>query len=529
MENRVPSGAGSRIPPLRLNMQMLADGCTDLFLDTAFYNREHDKMRLVDVMLYYGQDHLQEEYVYLADAETLRANPIDNQDISLLTIGNPGDWYQNMANPMLVFSEDVSLPQLHNTVRGIFRRYFDFELQLHRALDSGSLSELANLALDFFQNPLFIHDEHFVLLCRPQYVSGMTDVDVDEATGVAMFKMDLVSHFKTDPDYIRTLSARRASLWIKNARPYFTAYRVLFMNLFDHMGRYRGRICINEINSSLLPSQFQMLEYFSLFVIRLLTRAKVATRREQTSFEAFLRSYLQGNPPSRESALRLITLHKWQENDALVCAKIQLTDRDLVMNTLDNAVRTLSIFFPRSSVFPEDSYIWMVENLTSEGFTEDQFHQRLQEFSRSGMFPVGVSDIFHNFFRLRSGFTQASIALQYQHCRPRKTDVSDFLQLVNYFFMTCAAKQADPVAICHEWLFELRAMDAERGTEYYKTLRAYLENERKLTETAQSLHVHRSTLQYRIDKLNELMQLSLDDAELRLYLLNCFRLLDTAH
>lgn len=511
------------IPPLLLNMQMLVDGCSDLLLEPMFYRHEHDKCKLEDVQLYYGQKELRENCVYLADADTFRRNPIDNQDICLLSVGDPGEWYQSMANPMLVFPETATVPFLLNTVLGIFRRYADFEVQLHRALGSGGLSDLCLSALGFFQNPLFIHDENFIMLCRPQYVLGMTDVDVDPETGVAMFKMDLINHFKTDQDYLKTMSIHRASLWVKNSRPYFTPYRVLYMNLFDGSGRYRGRICVNEINSSIYPSQFLMLEYFSLFVIRALTRVQRGSRREHTSFEAFLRSYLRGSPPSREAALRLIGGHKWQEHDTYFCAKVQMTDRDLAVNALDNAVRTLSMRFPRCSVFLEDSHIWLVENLTLEGMEEAVFLEHLREFARSGMFPVGVSGAFHDFFRLRSGFEQAGVALEYAAAQ---NGAAVFPQLANRFFMDCVAQRADPEAVCHERLFELRAADAERGTDYYRTLRAYLENERNMTETAQSLHVHRSTLQYRIDRLQEMTQLSFDDPELRLYLLNCFRLLD---
>lgn len=68
--------------------------------------------------------------------------------------------------------------------------------------------------------------------------------------------------------------------------------------------------------------------------------------------------------------------------------------------------------------------------------------------------------------------------------------------------------------------------DAQKGTDYYKTLQIYLENERNLTITSQILHIHRSTLQYRITKITELLSLPLDDADLRFYLLCCFRIID---
>ena len=74
--------------------------------------------------------------------------------------------------------------------------------------------------------------------------------------------------------------------------------------------------------------------------------------------------------------------------------------------------------------------------------------------------------------------------------------------------------------------FFFRNMTRKRVRIIFHTLRVYLENERNLTLVSSLLHVHRSTLQYRIEKLEELTELPLDDAELRFYLLCCFRLLD---
>ena len=512
------------LPTLRLNLQSLADGYNDSFLEPSFCNRQSDKAKLLGAMVYYGQQELKEEYVYLGAAEVFRAHPIDNQDIDIVSIGDPGPWYE--SNPMLILPQPMDPALLLNLTNQIFQRYFTFDLQLHKALCTGGLSELAAAALTFFQNPLFVHDENWIMLCRPQYVSGMTDVDVDERTGVAMFKMDLINQFKNDQDYIKTLSVRGASLWIKNSRPYYTLYRVLYVNLFDEAGRYKGRICINEINSPLQPSHFRMLEHFAHFVSRAIARSPAPRKSEWTTFTAFLRKYLRGPEPPRETALRFLGFNKWQEHDAYLCAKVKVTERDITVNCVDNAVRTIALLFPRCCVFFEEGFIWITDDLTVEELTAEAFSAKLRHFAESGMFLAGVSDVFHSFFRVQSGFSQAAIALEYGHRRFPHQCFFSFLDHVNSFFMYCAAEKAAYTDLCQEKLLALLEADAEKGTEYFKTLRVYLENERNLSETAQALHVHRSTLQYRIDKIHETLALSLDDPNLRLYLLNCFHMLE---
>ena len=64
------------------------------------------------------------------------------------------------------------------------------------------------------------------------------------------------------------------------------------------------------------------------------------------------------------------------------------------------------------------------------------------------------------------------------------------------------------------------------GTQYYETLRAYLYHERNIPQTAAALIIHRTTLTYRLEKLQELVPLRLDDIERRLYLLLSYYILD---
>jgi DNA-binding PucR family transcriptional regulator len=68
--------------------------------------------------------------------------------------------------------------------------------------------------------------------------------------------------------------------------------------------------------------------------------------------------------------------------------------------------------------------------------------------------------------------------------------------------------------------------DQEKGTQYYETLRAYLLNERDIPRTAQALIIHRTTLLYRLRKLQAVAPIDLDDPGRRLQLLISLWILD---
>lgn len=58
----------------------------------------------------------------------------------------------------------------------------------------------------------------------------------------------------------------------------------------------------------------------------------------------------------------------------------------------------------------------------------------------------------------------------------------------------------------------------QQHTEYYRTLRVYLEENLNATQTARELYIHRSTLLYRLERIREILDSDLTDPDELLYL-----------
>lgn len=77
-------------------------------------------------------------------------------------------------------------------------------------------------------------------------------------------------------------------------------------------------------------------------------------------------------------------------------------------------------------------------------------------------------------------------------------------------------------SLLHPALSAIREYDRQHKTEYCRTLFCFLRNERRHQQTAEELFIHRNTLFLRMEKIQELWPLDLDDAEERFYLLFSF-------
>ena len=146
----------------------------------------------------------------------------------------------------------------------------------------------------------------------------------------------------------------------------------------------------------------------------------------------------------------------------------------------------------------------------------------LREFLQENGLAGGMSYCFEDITLLRAHYEQAATALRYGSGAPEL-----------YLFSACAMQhmmslfpQEQLRLLIHPALPALHEHDAAMGTELYDTLHCYLEHERSLVKTAAALFIHRNTLLYRLEKLHQLVDLDLDDADLRLHLTLSYRLLE---
>ncbi|WP_461177936.1 helix-turn-helix domain-containing protein [Virgibacillus ainsalahensis] len=76
-----------------------------------------------------------------------------------------------------------------------------------------------------------------------------------------------------------------------------------------------------------------------------------------------------------------------------------------------------------------------------------------------------------------------------------------------------------------------KLMDHSKGNNInlFKTLRVYLEQNGSIKKTSDALFIHRSTLLYRIEKIKEILEVDMDDSDIRFNLMMTYKLFDLQH
>ena len=137
----------------------------------------------------------------------------------------------------------------------------------------------------------------------------------------------------------------------------------------------------------------------------------------------------------------------------------------------------------------------------------------------------GISDSFRDYRDLETHLQQASYAVEQSVRSGREHTLALFSDyLLQYILSECTAHiPAD--TLYSSALQQLMERDRLRGSDYLHTLDVYLQSECNASKSAELLYIHRSSLMKRLDKIQQILGMDLEDSDVRLYLRICIRTL----
>ncbi len=141
--------------------------------------------------------------------------------------------------------------------------------------------------------------------------------------------------------------------------------------------------------------------------------------------------------------------------------------------------------------------------------------------------PFGISNSFSSLLELDTYKYQAMRAAQL--CSGNAKDVlSHFYSNVVLKDMLIGGVDSMPPGCYHHPALQLlRDTDQLQGTDYYRTLGAYIFSLCSPKDTCTLLYIHRNTLTYRLSRIEEITGISLSDPLSFLHLMCCFYIQDT--
>jgi hypothetical protein len=469
------------------------------------------------------------KYLYVTMASHLPdVLPECSPRLSVLCIGKPAQvWMEASCN--LLYTEKESSPELlMNRALLCYQRYRDWEEAMQHVLDQHlPLLDLAEVTQPLIANPIYAQGASFRVIFQsfPRLSSPLPLLEqyrssFETASGSTLSPED-INDLISDPEYNRAIEAVEPTIYL--GIPY--GFRTLFYNVRNQNSTL-ARVCFDEIVAPLTKRDYVLIKVLGQYLAKGLSDNLPLAFNRPKDLDQILSGLLEHRLLPEKKILSVLNDYRWEMNDDYICMILRLKTREDTSTALAPLALTLSQMLMNDCYTVFGQSLVFVCNLTRMKRKREELLSSIKSTLRDNLLTASVSTIFRDFKDLYYYYKQAELTrILGEEKDPTKWYFLFEEYQMDYLLHRCTAKSIPQVMI-PEGLLALLRHDKEKGSSYAPLLRTYLDNERNITETTRLCFIHRNTFHYRIQKIQEILQMDLDSADNRLILQIAFRLLE---
>lgn len=496
---------------MKLNIDMLRKGLGEWIAQDYTSSNYKDFMFSLIQLVLPNQTHFPAGRIYIADEQYLTHSPTIESPIIMISTGTRAkEAYESQC---AFFSCALEAGQIYEEVLKIKSYYNEFERSLQNVLlQRQDIQALTDLCSVFFGNPcIMISTGHRVLAISKEVVPSTPDEDWAYMSTFRRFPEYVMDNMKMSNQFPVLLKVKTAALYNHDA----ALYPCAFINFFDgdkHLGRILVCELLKPCDEITLCVLNQIKHYFEYFIMY-----RNQHRLADISMDVyFLSEMIAGRMQDQKLINNQLTSMNWQMNDRYVVLYIKMQDMDVKSQTRDYTIQLLQGCLQDSCVFPFESDLVAIIRTFRHSLYE--IVTEINPILRDSNFRAGMSNVFSDFSAVRTHFLQAHAAVEVG------VQCDDTQRLYRYnshaieHLLLSAMRTADSQVFMHPAVEALAQHDKNNDTDYFPTLKAYLDKKCSTVETADALHIHRNTLLYRIDKIEKLVDVDWNDPKERLHL-----------
>lgn len=428
---------------------------------------------------------------------------------------------QTAGHPnVCMLKNDVPADDVFLYVQEIFDLYSAWEDELTQSRLSGRpIQDLIDItARRIISNPILLIGMDFTVIATRGTSYGELRNSV---LGTNEVTYDLVTALKSDPNYADTFSRDGCFVYPGNriASPMLCVNIKRFQNTVFRLLVSRGEIPID------LTFGF-VLEALSNYISHAFSTNTVVNRDTSSSLHQIFRAILTDPAADYIEVSQQLSNLGWYASHSYQCILIEpgaLDGRNLSLRSICSYIEST---IPGSCSIEYRGNAIVYVNIDLCPLSDSEIAQRLAGFIRDSMLNAGYSRKMTGHFNLQRQYVQASLALTVGRRKSPSQWIHHFNEITLVYMLDQTTRKLPPYMLAHEKLLQLKNMADNNDSPLYQTLRVYLENHQNLTKTSEDLFIHRSTLLYRLEKIQNLMHCNFDNPEEVLYLLLSFRILD---
>ena len=279
------------------------------------------------------------------------------------------------------------------------------------------------------------------------------------------------------------------------------------------------------------PGEEELLAFMCAGIQAILTASPGQIHRRQEDMEHEMFAQLAaGKRPSPYLVSSVMGSKGIREEDELCVIQIAFYSRDdwlaQAETTIPYLAWTLETEWPFSCAIPWDNgLLWGVNLSRSNADLESgDFFRQLSFFLREHVCSAGVSSTYRSLYNTIYAIRQAAAALEIGRDQDPQFWSFRFRDYRREYMSRRITEEIPAELLLPGSLQIIRAWDAAKNTELEKTLKTFVLCGQNDSHTAGELHVHRTTLYRRMEKIRELTNIDTADPDTVLDLLLAWKI-----
>lgn len=466
---------------MKLNAKMLYEAIIDSE-QVTLKGRAADTCSLRFLCFYDGDtSHLMPGGVYLADPDIIPKEIPCSDDILWIT------WKSFNGNditcePILIFENNSDPKIIFNKLQNVFITFTTWEDRLDYVLQAGgSVQEIIDAGETLFKHPLCVVDQTMGYLGYSTSFSGADlKITLSDEPAPAVF-------YDPDQDLVRVLSDGDLTLgtlyMFHNGKPFSTTERNLFQILQKKLTHAAQRL-------SLLSGVYK------------------------NAFKEELQSLFDTGVTEEESLYSSLSCWGGSRGDTFICYKVKASH----VNQKVNANYICSVFentLHSAVAFWYDSVLVVLVDITCNSWDEEQIHGKMRDLLNGLHLKAGVSIPFTNLTKAWNYFRQACCAFEEGYLVCSECTLYFFQDYAPSYMLHHVKGEFSAGYLMDLGLRRIIEHDKQYSISYLDTLNAYFKCRMNMSQTADSLGIHRTSLNTRMQKIWE----CLDHEQTQEYLL----------
>lgn len=150
----------------------------------------------------------------------------------------------------------------------------------------------------------------------------------------------------------------------------------------------------------------------------------------------------------------------------------------------------------------------------------------LREFMITNNLQAGISRSFTDLTEVREHYLESVEALKLGNLVKKEAHFFRYADYLIYDFINSHADNENYKKFLHRSLLKLMEYDKKNSTEFVHNFHIYLRNFKNIKDSATALNIHRNTMFYRIEKIESILNVDLNDVDILFQLYLSYKILE---